>query len=378
MNKKTKSILFVVNVDWFFVSHRLPIAIEALKKGYEVNLICKVTDFRKYITNKGIILHDWDLERSSINPLTSIQSIFKLLIKIRKIKPDLIHAISMKAVAYCIIVNLILKNYPVIYSIAGLGYAYSKDNFKTKFIRNILNKIFKTLNFKDNYHFIFQNNFDQSKFIRISNIPKYKTTLIPGSGVDLNIYKPIKKKQTLTNKPVFLFAARLLKSKGILEFINAAKEFKNAKFYVAGKFDNDNEDCISQNDIQFAIDKKYIDFLGFKKDMISVLNSSSVVVLPSYYGEGMPKILIEAAACGKPIITTDHPGCRDSIIDGVTGLLIESRNTKKLVEAIRFFIENPSSLSLMGKESRKFAIKNFNIKDVINFHFKIYDNLLNS
>ena len=158
------------------------------------------------------------------------------------------------------------------------------------------------------------------KILKISNLESKNFSLIPGSGIDLEFYKPYKVK--FQDKPIVLFASRLLKSKGIFEFVRAAEEVRNAEFQIAGKFDNGNDDCIKPEVIKKLSKDGFITYLGMRKDMVQLINSASIVVLPSFYGEGVPKILIEAAGCGKPIITTDHPGCRDAVKNNISGILI--------------------------------------------------------
>tara|TARA_B100000073_G_scaffold82687_1_gene63304 strand:+ start:55192 stop:56316 length:1125 start_codon:yes stop_codon:yes gene_type:complete len=372
--KKSAVLVFITNVDWAFVSHRISIALEAKKQGFEVHLVAKGTDLQGFLKEKGIIFHDWNLNRSSLNPIVIGLNIWQLFSVIKKIRPDLIHAITIKPILMFGISRIFLKPLSCVYAVAGLGHAFTSKSFKS-FSVKILSILFFRLVFnKRNTHVIFQNNDDLKKISNISNLKNNKFSLIPGSGIDLTYFRP--KKINNSKKIVVLFASRLLKSKGLFEFVNAAKEISNAEFQIAGKFDDGNDDCIKPEVINKLSKDGYITYLGMKKNMVELINSASIVVLPSFYGEGIPKILIEAAGCGKPIITTDHPGCRDAVIDQITGILIPPRNSVELKKAINYLINNPNLMKKMGEESRKFAEQRFNIKDVIDTHMEIYNKML--
>ena len=371
---KKPVLVFITNVDWAFVSHRIPIALEAIKKGFEVHLISKRTDCGSYLKDQGIIFHNWDLNRSSLNPFLILSNIFQLYSLIKKIRPNILHAITIKPILMSGIIRFFLKPIPTIYAVAGLGYAFNSKTIKTIIIKNLSILFFKLTFRSKNTHVIFQNNEDLNKILKISNLKRENFTLIPGSGIDLNYFKP--NKFDFQKKPIVLFASRLLKSKGIFEFVRAAKEIRNAEFQIAGKFDDGNDDCIKPEVIKKLSKDGYITYLGMRKDMVNLINSASIIVLPSFYGEGLPKILIEAAGCGKPIITTNHPGCRDAVKNRISGILIPPRNSNELIKAIRYLINNKNLMENMGKEARKFAEQRFDILDVIKTHLDIYTKML--
>ena len=164
----------------------------------------------------------------------------------------------------------------------------------------------------------------------------------------------------------------MLISKGLRSFIQASKTIKNARFVVVGGFDSGNPDSITKKEFYDYVDSGLIEYWGFRDSMEKILSLSSIVILPSFYGEGLPKILIEAAACGRPIITTDHPGCRDAIIPNETGLLVPPRDTQNLIIAIDYLLKNQDQIIQMGNKARKFAEKNFDINKVIRKHMEIY------
>ena len=372
MNKKTK-LLYFVNTDWFFISHRLPIALAALKKGYEVHIVVneatKINELKKY----GILVHFLKLNRKNWNPIEFLNCLLKFIFLIKKINPDLIHCLTIKPIIIGTLSSIILIKPKVVISITGMGSIFSNnkkiDKIKQLFILGIYSFIF----LKKNLKVIFQNNDDQLLIINKTTLKRDKSLIIRGSGVNFKNYpyKYLKDK-----KPKVLFASRLLYSKGIKEFIEASSFVKECEFLVAGNIDPGNPQSITKKDLNLFIKNYPIKYLGFKKNIINTISSSSIIVLPSYYREGLPKILIEAAACGRAIITTDNVGCRDAVINDKTGILIPIKNTQKLVQAIKYLLKDKKYLTKMGERGRKFAKENFDISIIVDKHLKIYEELI--
>ena len=372
MNKKTK-LLYFVNTDWFFISHRLPIALAALKKGYEVHIVVneatKINELKKY----GILVHFLKLNRKNWNPIEFLNCLLKFIFLIKKINPDLIHCLTIKPIIIGTLSSIILIKPKVVISITGMGSIFSNnkkiDKIKQLFILGIYSFIF----LKKNLKVIFQNNDDQLLIINKTTLKRDKSLIIRGSGVNFKNYpyKYLKDK-----KPKVLFASRLLYSKGIKEFVEASSFVKECEFLVAGNIDPGNPQSITKKDLNLFIKNYPIKYLGFKKNIVNTITSSSIIVLPSYYREGLPKILIEAAACGRAIITTDNVGCRDAVINDKTGILIPIKNTQKLVQAIKYLLKDKKYLTKMGERGRKFAKENFDISIIVDKHLKIYEELI--
>ena len=371
-SKKNKKILFIVNTDWFFVSHRLPIALAAQSKGYEVHLASKVTNKGELIRSHGIYLHDLPIARSSSSPLSVINSILCIISLVFVVKPDIIHSITIKPVLLGGIVARIFLKTKFVASISGLGYVFISDGIIAKIRLKLVKLLYVIALGKSNIKVIFQNKEDMNTIKTLTKLPQSKAVLIRGSGVDLEKYHF---SELPNGKPIVLFASRLLISKGILEFVNAAKFFEDARFLIAGDLDPDNPDSINHETIRAWESSGSIEYCGFQCDIQKIIEKSTIVVLPSYYGEGLPKILIEAAACGRPIITTDHPGCRDALIPNHSGLLVQKKDTNSLVSAISFLINNKEKCKNMGRAARNFAEKQFSIDKVIDKHLTIYSEL---
>lgn len=368
-------LLFVVNVDWFFISHRLPIALAAQRQGYKVHIATGITSHTMNLEDCGFTVHPLRLERGATNLFLVLRTFLEIYFVIKKVNPDLIHFITIKPILLGGIASHFFKHKGLVFSVSGLGYIFSSDGIKSKLrqfatsclywfaLRHIFIKV------------IFQNKHDLRT---VSNIVKLKSSeyaLIPGSGVDLDKYSPALIPKGL---PIVLFAARLLSSKGIYEFAEASTMVSGARFVIAGQFDTDNRECLKPHELQQWVQSGSIEYWGFSDSAAELINQSSIVVLPSYYGEGLPKILIEAAACAKPVITTDHPGCRDAIEPGISGLLVPVRDANALATAIKKLLDDPDLCKSMGLAGRALAERKFDIKQVVQTHLDIYADMLSS
>lgn len=369
-----KKILFIVNVDKFFLSHRIDIAYKLIKRNYEVHLACKFTENTKKIKKKGLILHNLNLSRSGMGIYENLKSFFQIFNIIKKIKPDLVHAITIKPIIFTGIASYFTKISSIVFSITGLGFVFLTNGIISQFRKSLIIKLFKICFKHQNCNIIFQNPDDLNFIIKKTKLSIKKTSIIYGSGVFLKKYIHKEKYKNFTN---ILFASRLLVHKGIREFVKASQilKKKNINFIIAGNIDKGNPSSIDKKTLQTWISKNYIKYIGFKKDIKKTIFNSDIVVLPSY-GEGFPKILIEAAAAGKPVITTDVSGCRNAIIPGKTGILIKKENYKELVNALDFLIKNKKIRKKMGIEAKKFARNTFDINNVILKHEEIYKNLI--
>mgnify|MGYP001279314739 CR=1 FL=1 len=371
-----KKILYVVNVDWFFLSHRLPIALEMIKEGYEVHLVLKITTRKEELESFGFIVHDINMTRKGINPFSELKNLINIYLIIKKIKPNLCHLVTAKAIVHGGISSKLL-NIPSVVAFSGLGHLFSSSSFVLNFIKRVIIILYRYIFNRKNLAFIFQNKDDLNKLKSLGLIRKNNTFLIKGSGVDLNEFSYLPEKEGI---PRVVIMSRLLKQKGIVEFLEAAKILisKNikAEFVVYGDLDRDNYDSLTQKEIIEWSNFEQIKFAGYVKEVNQILHDAHIVVLPSYYGEGLPKALIEAAASGRAIITTDHPGCRDAIIPGKTGLLVPIKDPIELSNSIEYLLKHEALRKKLGKSGRELAENEFNINSVISKHRDIYLSLI--
>lgn len=375
-----KKILFLVNDLSFFISHRLNIALSAKADGYKVKIIYGEVAKKKekiLIQKKDIEFLEIPLLRSSLNPFKELRVFFIILYNFYLFKPDIVHLITIKAYLYGGIAARLARVPCVVSSIAGLGSFFHRKNLKNLIFKFLVYPIFY-LAFRHSNQYIIVQNLEDKKILGNWGVLNLKKVyLIKGSGVQLKKFVHLNEKKTIVK---ICFASRLLKDKGVYDFVNAANLIKkrgfNARFLLAGSIDLDNPTSLTQKELNNIRDQGVVEVLGFKKNIARLYSESHIICLPSFFGEGIPKALIEAGAASRAIITTNHPGCRDAIIPNKTGILVPIKNPKKLADAIQWLIENPKKRKKMGKEGRKLAEKKFPIEKVSQQHLKIYQTLI--
>lgn len=375
MSKKT--LLFIVNVDWFFVSHRLPIALKAIEDGYEVHILCSVTSKSEHLESQGIIVHPFPFARKSQNVFSELTSIFSLYRQVKSIKPDLVHLVTIKPVLYGGIVARLAKVPGVVSAISGLGFLFVKRKGGISWLlRRIILFLYRLAMGHPNQCVIFQNSTDMTVLVDEGGVSIGKVKMIRGSGVDFQHYSA---QAEVKGCPIIIMAARLLKDKGVFEFVDTARIIKEqglqARFQLIGEPDAGNPKSVTAEQVQYWRIEGVVECLGFRTDIADLFSQAHIVILPSYYGEGLPKVLIEAAACGRAIITTDMPGCRDAIEPDVTGILVPPRDAEALAEAVGLLISNPNLRQQMGIAGRELAEREFSIDKVVAAHIDIYHEL---
>ena len=370
-------LLFLVNVDWFFLSHRLPIALAAKKMGYEVHVAVEITDRYDELLAHGFNVHRIIASRTSYGVLNDLRHIIEYVSLLKSVQPDIVHLVTLRPVLFGALAARLVGVQAVVMAISGLGSVFLGASFVAKLRRRLVELGLLAALGHRNKRVIFQNDSDLDLFCRRFGLLDDEFEVIPGSGVDLGHYAPAPMPE---GGMVFLMGARLIIEKGVLEFAEAARIVRNVRedvrFLLAGVIDNGNPRSLSQQQVEELRVSGVVELLGERSDMASVLKGSHVVVLPSYYGEGLPKILIEAAASGRAIVTTDWPGCRDAILPNKTGLLVPTRDSNALSEAFLTLIDDPELVEKMGHRGRELAKLHFNIEDVVGIHLQIYRDLL--
>lgn len=384
MKSKAK-ILYVVNHAAFFVSHRLPIALAAQHQGFSVNLITGQAGSPSMEVPATAKLKEVRLchERVSfssagLNPFTELIGLIQLIKKVNKIKPEIIHCISPKGIIYGGLAARFTKTKNLVLAISGMGFAFTQGNSSSQF-RNFLSKIY-TLIFSfilkhPSVRVIVQNNDDRRTVIKMG-LDSNKIVLIPGSGVQLDKLVNLEIK---AKAPIVLLPARILWDKGVGEFIEAARQLKKLmpkwRFILAGAADYQNPTSISIELLKELSAKQIIEWVGHVDDMIPYYSEASIVCLPSYR-EGMPKCLLEGAAAGCAIVTTDTVGCREAILPDISGLLVPVRDSEALKNALFLLMNNKDLREGFGCSGRELAIDKFGLDAVIKSTFAIYRDLL--
>lgn len=385
INKKTedfsflanKKVVYLVNVDWFFLSHRLPLARAARDAGAEVIVAAGDTGKGATLEKEGIHFVPLPFSRQGTSVLHELRTIFSVYRFLRKTKPDLLHTVSIKPVLYGALLSRIAGSWPVVNAISGLGYVFSRDK-KANILRRAISLFYKAALGNPESITIFQNPSDMDIMLSSGLIKKKQTALIRGSGVDCSKFTP----SPFPEKPVVMLPARMLWDKGVGEFVKAAEIihplFPDAKFVLVGAADDENPRAITESEVRgWLKEKKYLEWWGHKEhnEMPEILSMASIVVLPSYH-EGLPQILQEAAACGKAIIATDIPGCREVIEHEKNGFLVPVKNAQILADAILSLLNDPDKAKTFGKYGRERAYLEFEENRMIGQTFALYRSLL--
>ncbi|MBI87034.1 MAG: glycosyltransferase family 1 protein [Candidatus Marinimicrobia bacterium] len=377
MGKIQNRILFIVSEDWYFVSHRLELAIKSIEKGYNVALLSRYHKDKTMIENLGIQTIDWTLDRSSKNIFKETIAIKNVVTAINAFKPHLVHSVAFKPVLYSAIGCYIKKIDNRIFALAGLGYVFSSSSIKAKIIQFVLKKVMKKMLMGNKTRLILQNPNDVTVLESSNLIAKNKIRLIRGAGV--NVDKFFYKELPIKTFNVVL-SSRMLYSKGIEDFKECAKIIgglsKHIKFQIVGKPDEHNPDSIPLNVLNKWSKAENFEYKGFRNDMVKILHESSLVCLPTSYGEGIPKALLEGASCGRPIIAYDVPGCREIVEHGHNGFLIERKNINSLADAIYTLYQNYRLCVKMGQNGRRIIEKNFTTEIIVSKTQKVWEELL--
>ena len=369
-----KKLIYFINVDWYFRLHWLERALAA-KQDYDVYIITKFTseNIKEELTSLGFICVDIELTRRSINPFKEIITFTKFVKLVRRISPDVVHSITIKPNLYSSLVSRFIKANSI-RSITGLGAIFSNSDLKFRFIRYI---VLNVLKFKGDGHskhsYTFENYDDLMLFQENGFAKNFKLVYIAGAGVDTKKYSYT----PLPSKPfTILFAARLIKSKGLEQLIEAVSVLRaqgyNLILNVAGICDDDVREAIPIQLINKWHAEGVINWLGNISNMPQQISFSHVVCLPSRYGEGVPRILLEGASCGRALITNNISGCRDIVVDGKTGILTQVGDVSSLVNAIAILYSDPIMCEQFGKNGRDLVKQKFEQSLVISSFLSLY------
>ena len=368
-------IVFVVNNPLFFVSHRLAIGKELIKNGKDVHVVAPGACPDELLIS-GLTYHRLDMSRNGMNPLGELMIIYRLWALFRSLKPDLVHLITIKPYLYGGVAARLAGVPAVVSAVAGLGILFSRSGLKHTVLRAVLYVLYKLAFGHKNQIAIFQNTTDRDLLIDWGVLAPKKAVLIKGSGVELGDYPCCPEPEGI---PVVAFASRLLADKGVFELAEASRILKKrgveAKFWLIGEVDEGNSNAVKPEKLAVWAEEGLIELFGFRRDIATLFAQSNIVALPSYYGEGLPKVLLEAAACGRAVVTTDHPGCRDAIVAGETGLLVPVKNAAALADALEQLILDAELRNSMGLSGRALAEREFAVQNVVQSHMAIYASL---
>ena len=369
-------ILFLVTEDWYFRLHWIGLAQAARDAGFEVLLAMRVQEHGPEISQQGFKLFPISLLRRSVNPIREFLAVAELVRLYRAEKPDLVYHVAIKPILYGSIAARLAGIPSIINVFAGLGYTYTSDELRARLFRLLLKFGLSAACKSSGSIAVFQNEEDQAQLVRDHVVQRSHARVIRGTGVDTERFRPM---SDGGGEPIILLACRMLWDKGVGEFVEAARLVDRlhspARFVLVGRCDEDNPASIRPEQLHQWEKDGVIEWWGHRSDMPAVLGNATVVVLPSYR-EGLPVSLLEAAACGKPIVATDVPGCREVVRHRVNGLLIPPRNAIALTDAILLLLENPELRHELGRRGREIVVKEFSSAIVIRQTLALYHELL--
>lgn len=358
-------LVFLVTEDWYFVSHRLSLAVAAKKTGFDVTVITRSGGKNEAIRIAGIDVVPVDMERRGLNPLGLMREILAVARLYRQIKPDLVHHVALRPVVVGGLAAWLTGVQRVVSAIAGLGYAFTggRGGWLAIALKGLLRL---TLG---RGWVIVQNSADMA-IVEQLRVAGERIRLIAGAGVDVARFSPLLEPEGM---PVVMLASRLIWDKGIGEFVEAARILRGrARFVLVGSSDAGNPASVPESLVRAWEEEGIIEYWGACEDMPATLNSAHVVCLPSYYREGLPKVLLEAMACGRACVTTDTPGCREAVHHEDNGLLVPVKNPLALTAAIGRLIDEPALRYRMGQLGRQRAVEEFSQERVIEATLAVY------
>ncbi len=357
-------ILFIVTEDWTFVSHRLHLAEAAMAQGHQVALLCNVSTCAEQIKRAGITLIPWNLNRRSLNLLLELKAIAMLHGAFRQYRPDLIHAVALKPVLYASLASLFFRRTGLVFALGGLGFIFSSSRRRARLARPLLALAYRLALARRHCRLILQNPDDARMLLDARAVDAARVSIVRGAGVETDRFAP---QPFLPGLPLVVLPARMLWDKGIGEFVAAATQLRDrgieARFALVGDRDEFNPECVSAAQLAQWVDLGVVEWWGRRDDMPQVLAAAHIVCLPSYR-EGLPKALLEAASCARPIVTFDVPGCREAVCDGENGFLVPFGVVAGLAERLGQLIHNPALRASMGAAGRLKAIREFSSERV--------------
>lgn len=371
-----RCLLFVVNNPAFFMSHRVPVALAAQKAGYDVHVATMDGPAVADIQALGMTHHAIPMTRSGKHPLQELGTLLALVRLFRRLRPDVVHLVTIKPVLYGGIAARLARVPGMVAAISGLGFVFLSNSLKMRLVRAVVARLYRIALGHPNSRVIFQNANDRDLLKSMGAVREEQVVIIRGAGVDLQAFRP-------TPEPpappvVVTMVARLLRDKGVQEFVLAARLLRErgvpVTMQLVGGLDAGNPASATQADVDAWQQDGCVQALGERSDVAALYAAAHIAVLPSYR-EGLPKSLIEAAACGRAVVTTDVPGCRDAIEPDVTGLLVPVRDAAALADAIARLAEDSALRQAMGAAGRALAEREFDINQVARIHVALYDAL---
>jgi glycosyltransferase involved in cell wall biosynthesis len=374
--RRPTRILYVAHDAGYFMTRVAPLAHATRALGYEVHVATPIDDASPAIAAEGFVHHEFDMTRRSVSLGTELGAVRSLWRLYRTLRPDLVQHFSIKPVLYGGMVSRLTGVHAVVSTITGLGYVFIARGWAASLLRFAVVAAYRVALSHRNQVVIFHNGDDCDSFVRNGWVKESRTQVIPGSGVDMTRFHPTPEPP---GRPLVVLPSRMLWDKGVGEFVEAARmltaEGFDARFALVGEYDPGNPAAVPLDQLEAWRANGPVEWWGHRTDMPEIYAASHVVCLPSYR-EGLPKSIVEAAACGRAVVSTDAPGCRNIVLHGVNGLLVPVRDAHALAAALRTLLTDPALRARMGAAGREHALSGFSLQSVIDATQGIYRRLL--
>ncbi|MDY7103275.1 MAG: glycosyltransferase family 4 protein [Actinomycetota bacterium] len=373
---RQRSVWFVVNVDWFFLSHRAHVAVRAMERGADVTVVCGETGRGDEIRALGVNYVPIHVDRHGLNPLAELRLLAQLYRLYRRGRPHLVHHVSVKPIVWGGLAARLAGVPAVANTICGFGYAFESTGARIRVLRRGLELVYAVVLRHPLSSTVFENEDDRDWAIAAGLVPRDRTALVAGSGVDCDLFSPADEPD---GDRVVVLPCRLTWDKGVGDFVEAARavraERADVRFVLVGPIDEEYRASVPRQTIEAWCEEGIVEWWGERSDMPSVFASSHLVALPSRF-EGMPKVLVEAAACERATIASDVSGCRAAIRDGVTGVLVPPADPAGLADAIRELLDDPERRRRFGVAGRRRAVAELSSGVVADWYVSLYGSLL--
>ena len=375
----TNTVVLFANTDWYLYNFRLPLALALERSGYRVLMVSPPGDYGKRLRAAGLRWEPLAMDRRSLNPLREVRVVARLVALLRRERPLLVHSFTIKCAIYGSLAARLARVPARVNAVAGMGYVFTNPGLKARMLRPIVRLLMRASLDGRDARLVLQNPDDMALFRAASLVEPSRMRLIRGSGVDCSRFAAGEDRNGGVRPFTVLLASRLLWDKGVEEYVQAARglrgEGRDIRFLLAGDSDPGNPAAVPEETVRAWVQEGSLEWLGQVADMPRLLASVDAVVLPSYR-EGLPKGLIEAAACSLPLVTTDVPGCREVVTHEVDGLLVPVRDATALAMAIARLQDDPSLARRLGEAARAKTLAHFEEGIVVGATLGIYRELL--
>lgn len=363
-------IMFVVTEDWALITHRLHLVKSAILEGNQVSVVARVTRHKSEIEALGARFYDWSLFRGSLNVLKELRPIFELKAFIQDFNPEIIHAVALKPIIYSGLICKKFKDIQFVAALGGIGFVFTSRKLKARILRQPVRLLLRYILKNARSVLILQNRDNIKAFEELRIVDPGTTILVRGSGVEIKKFRPSTFSKGI---PTAILPARMLKDKGVYEFVEVASRIKlqgvRSRFILVGDVDADNPESLKIEQIEKWVSLGIVEHWGRVNSMVDIYKQATIVCLPSY-AEGLPKVLLEAASCSRPVVAFDVPGCREIVKHNFNGKLVPLHDISELENSVLELLLDPKKCLLMGKNGRGLVEKEFS--DVL-INSKIFD-----